>query len=198
MGMTEPGDNNIPALIERALAGHEAAYEALYRHFVGPLYRLAYGVLLNAQDAEEVVQDSFTYAFSRLHHYDPAKSAFKTWLYTITMSRCRNKQRRKWLPTLHFGEIAERAAGSELPPEAAAERLGVREAVYRALRELSPKLREAVVLRYFDGLTYREMGEVLGCPQKTAESRVRLAHESLFDLLEGQRDALFGGLWSYE
>lgn len=198
MGMKQPADNDIPGLVEHALAGHEAAYEALYRHFVGPLYRLAYGVLLNEQDAEEVVQDSFAYAFRRLHHYDASKSAFKTWLYTITMSRCRNKQRRKWLPTLHFGEIAERLAGSEPPPDVVAERLGIRETVYRALRELSPKLREAVVLRYFDGLTYREMAEVLDCPQKTAESRVRLAHESLFDQLEGQRDALFGGLWSYE
>lgn len=194
-----PHDHDpIPALIDRALSGDEAAFEAIYRQFVGALYRLAFGVLLHEQDAEEVVQDSFTYAFRSLHRYDPARGSFKTWLYTITMSRCRNKRRRKWLPTLAFGEVAERVAGADPRPEAAAERLGVRDAVVEALRDLSPKLREAVVLRYFDGLTYREMAGVLDCPQKTAESRVRLAHEALYRLLEEQRDVLFEGVWGYE
>ncbi|MGB4677176.1 MAG: antiterminator Q family protein, partial [Aggregatilineales bacterium] len=75
---------------------------------------------------------------------------------------------------------------------------GVRDAVVAALRQLSPKLREAIVLRYFDGLTYREMADVLDCPQKTVESRVRLAHEALYHLLEEQRDVLFEGVWGYE
>ena len=191
-------DDPIPALIDRALAGDEAAFEAIYRHFVGALYRLSYGVLLHEQDAEEVVQDTFMYAFRNLHGYDPARGSFRTWLYTIAMSRCRNKRRRRWLPTLAFGELAERVAGGGPRPESAAERTGVRDAVVAALRQLSPKLREAIVLRYFDGLTYREMADVLDCPQKTVESRVRLAHEALYHLLEEQRDVLLEGVWGYE
>ena len=57
-------------------------------------------------------------------------------------------------------------------------------AVTRALARLSPRLREAVVLRYGHGMTYREIAEVMDCPQKTAESRVRLAHDKLRTVLQ--------------
>jgi RNA polymerase sigma-70 factor (ECF subfamily) len=183
-------DDDLPDLIARSRAGDQMACAALYQRFVRPIYRLAYGILLNEQDAEEVVQDSFVYAFQHLDAYDSARSAFRTWLYTITMSRCRNKRRRKWLPTINLADVAEWLPGFEPLPERAAEQQSLRETVLAALRKLSPKLREAVVLRYFDGLTYREMAEVLGCPQKTVESRVRLAHEALYRLLEGQQEGL--------
>ena len=195
--MNEPAHHNndeVADLISKARTGDEVACASLYHHYVRPAYRLAYGVLLSAQDAEEVVQDSFVYAFRSLHKYDETLSSFKTWLYTITMSRCRNKRRRKWRPVISLVDIAERVAGNEPQPEEVAVRRGLREMVYSALGQLSPKLREAIVLRYFDGLTYREMAEVLQCPQKTAESRVRLGHEALYRILAGQRDMLVEGL----
>ncbi len=184
--------NALQALIARAQAGDQLACAALYEQHVQPTYRLAYGILLNAQDAEEVVQDSFIYAFRNLGQFDPARSAFKTWLYMITLSRCRNK-RRRWLPVMLAGDAADHLSTGEDHPESVVEQHGVHDALFAALAQLSPKLREAVVLRYFDGLTYQAMAEVLGCPQKTAESRVRLAHEALYNLLASQREALLQG-----
>ena len=191
-----PHDDSI--LITRACDGDQVACEMLYRRYVRMLYRLSIGILLNEQDAEEVVQDSFAYAFQNLHRYDSSRSAFRTWLYTITISRCRNKRRRKWLPTTQLSEIVERLPGRDPQPERVAERRGDHETLQRALANLSPKLREAIVLRYFDGLTYREMAEVLDCPRKTAESRVRLAHEALYKLLESQRELLLDGMFRHE
>jgi RNA polymerase sigma-70 factor (ECF subfamily) len=195
----QPFDEDLDELIDAAVGGDQRACTALYDRFVQPVYRLAYGVLLNQQDAEEVVQDSFGYAFQSLHRYDSARSSFRTWLYTITLSRCRNKRRRKWLPTTPLANMAEWLPGREPNPESAVEQLGIREMVWNALGELSPKQREAVVLRYFDGLTYREMAMVLGCPLKTAESRVRLAHETLYQTLIQQhgKESLFG-LFGYD
>ena len=199
MSDSEPQhDETLAALIARAQGGDEAACEAIYQRFIGQTYRLAYGVLLDQQDAEEVVQDSFAYAFRRIRAYDPEKSAFRTWLYTITLSRCRNKRRRKILPTIDLSQIAERLPGGGPSPERAAEKAGTRRAVLEALEKLSPKLREAIVLRYFDGLTYREIAEVLGCAQKTAESRVRLGHQAMYRLLSQTPEALPQGLFSYE
>ena len=191
-------DADLNALISRARAGDQMACATLYQQFVRPVYRLAYGVLLDQQDAEEVVQDSFTYALASLRHFDPARASFKTWLYTITMSRCRNKRRRKWLPTINLADVADWLPGGESHPERIVVEHGVRETVLEALRGLRPKLREAVALRYFDGLTFKEMADVLGCPQKTAESRVRLAHEALYSLLADQRDSLLEGLFGHE
>jgi RNA polymerase sigma-70 factor (ECF subfamily) len=195
----QPFDEDLDELIDAAAGGDQRACTALYDRFVQQVYRLAYGVLLNQQDAEEVVQDSFGYAFQTLHRYDKARSSFRTWLYTITLSRCRNKRRRKWLPTLPLADMVEWLPGREPNPETAVEQLSIREMVWNALGELSPKQREAIVLRYFDGLTYREMAMVLGCPLKTAESRVRLAHETLYQTLIQQhgKESLFG-LFSYD
>ncbi|MEJ2149428.1 MAG: RNA polymerase sigma factor [Chloroflexota bacterium] len=196
---TQPLDEDLDELIDAAAGGDQRACTALYNRFVQAVYRLAYGVLLNQQDAEEVVQDSFGYAFQSLRRYDSARSSFRTWLYTITLSRCRNKRRRKWLPTLPLADMVEWLPGREPNPEAAVEQLSIREMVWNALGELSPKQREAIVLRYFDGLTYREMAMVLGCPLKTAESRVRLAHETLYQTLIQQhgKESLFG-LFGYD
>lgn len=180
----------IELLIQSAIDGNQEAFAELYQGLIGQIYRLAYGVLLHKEDAEEVVQDSFAYAFRNIERYDSSKSAFKTWLYTITMSRCRNKRRRKILPTINITELADLLPAKGATPEHHAARSAGRDIIIDGLRQLSPKLREAVVLRYFDGLTYREMAEVLGCPQKTAESRVRLAHKALRDILSNQKDAL--------
>jgi RNA polymerase sigma-70 factor (ECF subfamily) len=167
-------------LIQRCRSGDAHACADLYQRWCGSVYRLAYGILRQEQDAEEVTQDVFVYALSRLRNYDPDKSAFRTWLYTITISRSRNKLRRKWLPTVEIGEWEEGEIGdAERPPEDWTELQAERARVWKALGRLSPKLREAVVLRYFENLTYPEIGEILKCPIKTIQSRVRLAHTEL-------------------
>ncbi|MCA9913576.1 MAG: sigma-70 family RNA polymerase sigma factor, partial [Anaerolineae bacterium] len=145
-----------------------------------------YGLLLNQQDAEDVVQESFVYAFKSLQRYQPERASFKTWLYTIAVSRSRNVHRRKQLNLVelsHQGTHQVPAPSTEMP-EAALTRRELTEAVERALANLSPTLREAVVLRYGHGLTYREIAEVMECPPKTAESRVRLAHAKLKEHLQ--------------
>ena len=68
-------------------------------------------------------------------------------------------------------------------PESVHAQESARAAVEQALASLSPRLREAIVLRYGHGLTYREMADIMNCPPKTAESRVRLAHEALRGVL---------------
>lgn len=180
-----PSTESTPAIIGRCLAGEQTAFDALYDEYSGVIYRLAYTLLQQPEDAEEVLQDSFEYAFRRLDQFDPRKSAFKTWLYRIAVSRCRNKRRRKWLPSLSLqqdGSEEPRDPAAPLPEEraAASER---QRGVWAAVNELSPKLREVAVLRYYAGLQYGEIGEVLGIPPKTAESRMRLAHKALRERL---------------
>ena len=98
-------DEQNQALLARCLSGEETAYVSLYNMYAGMIYRLVYSMLLNKEDAEEVLQDSFEYAFRRLDQFDANKSAFKTWLYRIAISRCRNKRRRKWLPTFSLSQL---------------------------------------------------------------------------------------------
>ncbi len=182
--MTQPLE--IDTLLARCLRGDQASFAALYDQYAPLIYRLCYSLLMNHQDAEDVTQEAFVYAFRNLRRYDPSRSAFKTWLYTIALSRCRNAYRRWQLPQLNVLQLltTEVAAPRSETPESSLAQADVKAALEQALAALTPRLREAVILRYGLGLTYREMAEVVGCPQKTAESRVRLAHERLRELLQ--------------
>jgi|SRR5690606_33560383 len=188
----------IDQIIERCLEGDQQSYEILYRQFVDGIYRLCYSILLNRHDAEDVTQETYVYAFRNLSRYDPQRAGFKTWLYTIAISRCRNLYRRKRPALMDFAQLLQLPVSgpkSETPESALVER-DVQSAVEQALARLSPRLREAVVLRYGHGLMYREMAEIMHCPQKTAESRVRLAHDALRGLLQADGPGLLEELLS--
>jgi RNA polymerase sigma-70 factor (ECF subfamily) len=182
----DPQPETLESIISRCLQSDQSAYAALYELCAPSIYRLCYGLLMDRQDAEDVMQESFVYAFKNLRRYDSSRSAFKTWLYTIALSRCRNLYRRKRLPWMDFASLLSPdlpAPRSETPESRLVEN-NAKAVVEAALAELTPCLREAVVLRYGHGLTYREIADVMGCPQKTAESRVRLAHERLRGVLQ--------------
>ena len=87
------------------------------------------------------------------------------------------------------GDLATSAAG----PEETAIAQEDRHELWQALDQLNPKLREAIVLRYWGGHTYREMAQVLSCPLPTAQSRVRLAYERLRELLSPAGVPALGG-----
>lgn len=173
-----------PALdywVHQCLAGEESAYVEVYNQYAGLIYRLCFSLLRHREDAEEVLQDSFEYAFRRLQNYDPGKASFKTWLYQIAISRCRNKRRRKWLITTSINALTREQVADEsvISPDDSITLNERQLLVWEALGDLSPKLRETAILRYYEGLTYAQIGDVLKIPAKTAASRMRLAHKAL-------------------
>ena len=178
--------SDLSGLIERWQHGHEAAAEAIYNRCRGVTYGLAYALLGNTTDAEEVTQDALTYALTHINQYNPRQAKFTTWLHIITVSRCRNKRRRRFLP--HLPLLAWLKGGGDVPgpapgPERHALREATRNEVWQAIQTLSQPLREAILLRHWSDYTYQEMGEILGCSARIARSRVLAAHERLEPLL---------------
>lgn len=177
---------DLDRLIERWHAGDERAAESLYNLHQERAYRLAYALLGNADDAEEAAQDALAYALLHIHHFDERRSQFTTWLHMITVSRSRDLLRKRRLPTLSLTAWLLRRPSPPAPgpgPEQKAEQREVRSAVWQAVQALNPMLREAIVLRHWSGHTYQEIAEIVGCPMKTAQSRVRLAHQKLAQTL---------------
>jgi len=173
---------DVNALIQRWQAGDERAAQALYNHHRGSIFRLAYGLLGDPSDAEEVAQDALAYALTHINRYDAGRASFATWLHTITVSRCRDRQRRRRLPTLSLTAWLQRGGDFADPgpnPERQAILRETRSEVWEAVQALNPPLREAILLRYWAGHTYREMGEIMDCSLRTAQSRVRLAYQRL-------------------
>jgi RNA polymerase sigma-70 factor (ECF subfamily) len=173
---------DLSALIQRWQGGDERAAEAIYHQHRESTFRLAYGLLGNAADAEEAAQDTLTYALTHINHYDIGRASFATWLHTITVSRCRDRQRRRWLPTFPLTQWLQRGQDAPDPtpsPERQAVQGETHSEVWQAVQNLSPQLREAILLRYWADHTYQEMAAILDCPLRTAQSRVRLAYNKL-------------------
>jgi RNA polymerase sigma-70 factor (ECF subfamily) len=173
-------------LIARWYAGDQRAAESIYNQYKEQTFRLTYGLLGNAEDAEEAAQDSLTYALLHIHQFDERRSKFTTWLYMIAVSRCRDIVRKRRLPTFSFSAwfgSRQSSPDSQPGPEQRAAKNETYKSVWNAIQELSPALREAILLRYWGSLTYQEIAEIIGCTMKTAQSRVRLAHQKLARIL---------------
>lgn len=163
--------------IARAIAGDESAQRALYEAHHAAAFRLAYLLLQDTCDAEEVVQDAFVYVFRNLHRYDPQRGSFRAWLRVALVSRCRNKRRRKRLSTISLETLA---AMGQVPPDPAPtsdpsgvlELRGARRAMWEMLQQVSAGARDALVLRYYEELPYSEIAELLGCSPDAARARV--------------------------
>ena len=150
-------------------------------------WRLAYGLLGNMEDAEEAAQDALAYALLHIHQFDDRRSQFTTWLYRITVSRSRDILRKRRVPTFSLNNwLRDRQNPTDFRPgpEERAEKKENQNSVWDALQILSPDLREAILLRHWSNCTYQEIAEITNCPMKTAQSRVRLAHQKLAHILE--------------
>jgi len=185
--------SDIGVLIRRWRAGDEGAAEAIYNRYRDTAFKLAYTLLGDRADAEEVAQDALTYALTHIERYDPERARFSTWLHTITISRCRNKRRRRYLPSVSLiawlkggGDVRDTAPG----PEHRAVQEAACDEIREAIESLSQPLREAILLRYWADYTYQEIGDMLGCSMRTAQSRVRMAHKQLGKSL-AQNDLVF-------
>lgn len=177
---------NLESLIERWRAGDERAAEGLYDLHRERTFRLAFGLLGNEDDAEEAAQDALAYALLNIAQFDDRRSQFTTWLHMITVSRSRDILRKR-RPVF---SLTDWLKGHRSPPdlnpgpEQKVENKQARRSIWDAVQHLTPVLREAIVLRHWGGHTYEEIAEIVGCPMKTAQSRVRLAHQKLAETLD--------------
>jgi RNA polymerase sigma-70 factor (ECF subfamily) len=176
-------------LIERVLAGDETAAQELHNTHYPAVLRLAYMLLQNLEDAEDATQEAFVYAFQHLARYDPKRATFVAWLKVIVTSRCRDQQRRRRFQRLSLQELV----GTRLEPEdetldhqpaSKLELVSVQQVVWNSLNRVPHKSRQALILRYYGGLSYSEMAQALGCSVSTAKSRVVYGHQALARLLE--------------
>ena len=156
--------------IERSQKGDSEAFAAVYDRYKNLVYRTAYLMLGDAGEAEDALQEVFLKVYRAIATYDPRKGAFTTWLYRITANHCVSAGRAQGPDPLPI-----EAAGGETQDELTldGDTLGT------ALDRLSVRLRAVVVLRYYAGLSYAEIGEALDLPLGTVKSRLNAALAAL-------------------
>jgi RNA polymerase sigma-70 factor (ECF subfamily) len=172
-------------LIHDTLAGDTRAFDELVRKYQDRLYNTLVHALGNRHEAEDVMQDAFCQAFSKLATFKGA-SAFYTWLYRIAFNASVSRRRRK-RPVLSTDQQQE--AFGEEPRDAAesAEETILREEradmVHQALDSLSEEHRSILVLREIDGCCYDTIADVLDLAPGTVRSRLHRARMQLRDQL---------------
>jgi RNA polymerase sigma-70 factor (ECF subfamily) len=186
----EPSDGTYVA---RARAGDSDAFRVLVEHHSRSIFRLAYRMTGNEQDAEDIVQESFLRAYKQLGKFD-ARASFGTWLYRIATNcsldlvRARKRRAEQLAPAAHpDGETEEavRALPSLDPtPERAALSGEMAEHVSAAMNELSATERTAFVLRHFEGMRIEEVAHLLECQPGAAKHSVFRAVKKLRRALE--------------
>lgn len=178
------------AAVARARAGDGDAFRLLVERYSRSVFRLAYRMTGNEQDAEDVVQEAFLRAYQQLNRYD-GRASFHTWIYRIasnySLDLLRARKNRGRNEMVKEGE--EQSQVDRLADETPqADRLvfsnQVQAKLSSAMDELSDQERTAFVLRHFEGLSVEQIGESLGVGQSATKNSIFRAVQKLRRALE--------------
>ena len=162
---------------------HSRDFEQRIEDCYKRLHRTAWYFTGNREDAQDLVQETFTQAFRSYHSFQ-GKSALYTWLYGIFRNVRRNMERRKALHVNRFGSIeAEKSddirfAAPDNPYTLIVES-ELYHSVHHALMKLPEKYREVLLLKHFEDFSYNEIARILECSVGTVKSRIFTARQLL-------------------
>jgi RNA polymerase sigma-70 factor, ECF subfamily len=173
------------ALIEKMMAGDEAALSALYDRYAPMLFGMLKRVLNDQQAAEEVLQDLFLQLWRNAGQFDASRGSLPAWLMVIgrnrAISRLRGRRDRELLEA-EEGEFAGTFVSSQNIEDEAARAQAARR-VASALEKLPAEQRQVVELAYFEGMTQSEIAARTGAPLGTVKTRTRSAMQTLRQML---------------
>jgi len=177
---------NLTALVERMRIGQERALEELYDATVGKLYALAAAILRSPEEAEEIVCETYAYAWANAARFDATRASALGWLLMLCRSRAldRCRQRRANGNALDVVASSEAAAGSTDQPYEILSLMQQRTRVHAALAQLTPERRQLVSLAFLHGMSHQEIAHATRLPLGTVKSHVRRALTQLRESLE--------------
>lgn len=172
------------------------AFEVLYDRYARLVYSTAYGVLEDAQSAEDVVQEVFARIWKAPQRYVAARGKFFSWLLSVTRNLAIDEYRARRRRTRNERQIVDHAASAFIADESSlgafhvAEMRDQRALVREALGTLPPEQRTAIALAYFKGMTQSEIAAALDTPLGTVKTRIRLGMRKLRTQLDERVGAL--------
>jgi RNA polymerase sigma-70 factor (ECF subfamily) len=167
-------------LIEATLRGDVDSFGVLVERYQRPLYNAALRITGNREDALEATQSAFLGVFDRLETFDPSHRFF-SWVFRAVVNEALDIARGRRRFVDDEGAAPERIATGDPESELSSTQEGAR--VRRALQRLDVDYRVVVILRHFHDLSYAEMAELIGIPEKTVKSRLFSARRELRELL---------------
>lgn len=171
-------------MIDRIMVGDDEAFRLLTRRYANYVYRIAYGVLQNAKDAEDAAQEAFVQVYLSLSRYE--RKGLKAWLARIAVNKAIDWKRkisgRKELPlpdaeTVHHRRLERAGPAAAASAEAAVLDRERRERIARNIDALPENYRSVIVAYYLEEKSYRQIAAELGVEVKTVESRLYRAKQ---------------------
>ncbi|MCH8021169.1 RNA polymerase sigma factor [candidate division KSB1 bacterium] len=166
------------ALIKKAQRGNILAFESLVKNYDRQVLQLAYNMVNNTQDAEDIYQEVLVRVYKNLHRFE-FKSEFSTWLYRVVVNYCINfnKKRRRLKAYSIDREFQngdenwkKSVKSEEQNPEESFLNLELSREIEAALQQLSPKQKTVFILRHYHGHKLKEIAEILKCSEGTVKN----------------------------
>lgn len=173
-------------LIQRAKRGERDAFAELIEIYKDKIFQLAYRMVGNRQDAEDIAQETFLRVYANLNSYDE-NYKFSTWIYRIATNLCIDRGRKK-RPDFYLDAEVEtgdgldwysRLSSQDKTPEDKVVTQELQETVQDALSQLQPKYRSIMILRYIEDLSLQEISEIVKLPVTTIKTRIHRGREAL-------------------
>jgi len=178
--LQQPGAGDDVVLVERVRRGDGTAFDALVRRYLQQAFAVAYRILGQREDAEDLVQEAFVAALEHIDTFDTGRE-FRPWLLRIVANRALNARRSRDLRRTE--EIPEHAAAGTRSPAADMEQREMEQRVRQALEVLPERQRAIVQLSGFEGLNSTDIGEILNIPAGTVRWELHQARRALRETL---------------
>lgn len=178
-------------LVVRLQRGDEWAFQLLVRRFRQKIFSIAFGITLDAEESQDIVQEVFLQVYQRIGNFR-GDASLSTWLHRIAVNRSLNWKRR-WARRFKWMHVSadsvdidlEKASESDLPsPESRMAGAQTRQQIENALKMLPDQARTVFVLRELEGLSYEAIADATGIKLGTVRSRLFHARKRLREILQ--------------
>jgi RNA polymerase sigma-70 factor (family 1) len=170
-------------LVERLKAGDERAFEELVDTYKERLYRVAWRILRDDESAEDAAQEAFIKVYRNISRFEERSSLY-TWMYRITVNIALNKLKRdKFRQMVPLGDMIRRDRSPRSDPARAAIGSEIVDRVREAVETLPDKQRAVFTLKFYEGMSHKEIAEVVGCSEGTSKANYFHAIRKLRKLL---------------
>lgn len=173
-------------LVREVRAGDEQAFAELVELYKDKVYQVAYRMVGNVHEAQDVAQEAFLRAYTNIDTYDIQRK-FSTWLFRIATNVAIDRLRKR-KPDFHLEDPVQGADGLTIESQLAADeepvddqviQMETRDWIQQEIQALPPKYRMAVLLKYMEDLSLKEISDILDLPVSTVKSRIHRGREAL-------------------